>query len=96
MELVRELENLPSRIGMERTDLHFDGDCKLFLKQGDEEIAPTSEEIGFMALLVGRNDENNPKYRWGRNYMFQYLSYQFYSLQFFRCLRWVLSLYLWS
>ena len=75
--LVKNLEILPPRLGMERTDLHFDGDHKIILKQGEAKIAPTSEEIGFMALLVGRNDANNPRYRYGRNYMYQYLSILF-------------------
>jgi len=76
-KLVKELEILPPRIGIEKTDLHFDGDCKLFFKKDEVKIAPTSEEIGFMALLVGRNDANNPRYRHGRNYMYQYLSILF-------------------
>ena len=74
--LVKPDEVLPSTIRIEQTDLHFPGDCKIYFEVPEErmEFAPTGAEIAHAALLIGRNDSHNPRYRWGKNYIFQYLS----------------------
>lgn len=69
-ELVQGLERISNRITIEQTDYHFTGDCVVKFCG----VAPTVEEVGHLALMFGRNDENNPRYHHGRFYMFQYLS----------------------
>lgn len=78
--LVEPDETIPSSIKIERTDKNFDGDCKITYKISEDrmdDFAPTSAEIGHVALLIGRNDMNNPRYRWGKQYMLHYLTMLF-------------------
>lgn len=71
--LVKDMEKISSKIGFVRTDSRFEGDHKFFYKIGESSFAPTAEEVGHMALLIGRNDANNPAYKWGARYMARYI-----------------------
>ena len=78
--LVKTNESLLPSIKIERTDKNFDGDCKITYKIFEDrmdDFAPSAAEIGHVALLIGRNDMNNPKYRWGKRYMLHYLTMLF-------------------
>ena len=37
-------------------------------------IAPTCEQVAHMAIMIARNDANNPKYHIEFNYMWTYLN----------------------
>jgi len=79
-KIVKSDEKLASTIRIERTDKNFDGDCKITYKISEDrmdDFAPSAAEIGHVALLIGRNDMNNPRYRWGKRYMLHYLTMLF-------------------
>ena len=67
--LIRSGEKIPDSIKIIRTDKKFDGDIRI-----DTHGVPlTAWEIVWNIFLIGRNDDNNPRYPNGFRYFIKHI-----------------------
>ena len=73
-ELIRPNEEVPDNIKIIRTDKKFPGDCRVETecRNCGFRTALTAFETMCHVMLFGRNDSNNPQYRFGLRYVFKY------------------------
>ena len=74
-DLIKTGEKIPDSIKIIRTDKKFDGDIRI-----DTHGVPlTAWEIVWNIFLIGRNDDNNPRYQNGFRYFLKYLEICFHD-----------------
>ena len=79
-EIIKNLEMPAYGITTTVTNAKFVGDCKFCLTTqcstcgNESSLAPTCEQIGHTAVMIARNDSNNPAYPIGFNYMWRFLN----------------------
>ena len=73
-DLIRPGENIPDYIKIIKTDKKFPGDCRVetVCKHCGVGTPLTAYEVLCNAMLFGRNDSNNPQYRFGSRFIWKY------------------------
>ena len=67
--LIKPGEKIPDSIKIIRTDKKFDGDIRI----DTHGIPLTIDEIMWNIFLIGRNDDNNPRYSNGFRYFIKHI-----------------------
>ena len=67
--LIKPGEKIPDSIKIIRTDKKFDGDIRI----DTHGIPLTIDEIVWNIFLIGRNDDNNPRYPNGFRYFIKHI-----------------------
>ena len=72
--LLKPGEKIPANIKIIQTDKKFPGDCRVETecRHCGFRTALTAFETLCQVMLFGRNDSNNPQYRFGLRYVFKY------------------------